>query len=514
MGRIVSIVPAISLCVLAIWLQCIHLSLAEYAVDDAYIHFRIADHLATLGTPYFNPGEPVFATSSILWTCILAAIFKCAGSEIWAVAVLNGLITLANVYVWCRLGSQAVHRKVSFLTPLIAVLVLSVLIDSSVGLMETPLALLLIGSGFLAYSLGRPAGAFVLVTLSVFTRLEALVFLLGLLVLNLVCKKTGPVRSLLISILTALPLIVFCLYFFGGVVPHAVSAKQLIYQITSSDFVHLVMHGVFGGEILGQYKWVVVLFVLTVCLFVFYLLFTEKNVGLLLNIVRSSQLPVCIGICGLCVITAYAFKGVMLASWYMPLYELPLFFSVLIFSGLRRRLAVTILVSILVSPFVYQLSRNFVASFGQHQFYTDFSEGARVRKYLEVGRRLHSEYPNARLLTSEIGGLGYGFRGYLFDGVGLITPRALKYHPMRVPEERPSGMHGAIPVALITEVKPELVVSLDIFATQFLQSDEASNYEIRREPIFVDSDRSLVGDQNLWGATSLIVAVRRQGTEL
>src|SRR5262245_7914348 len=45
-------------------LVLVHLNLIPYAHDDAYIHMRIAAHMAVNGEPYFNLGEPVKATSS------------------------------------------------------------------------------------------------------------------------------------------------------------------------------------------------------------------------------------------------------------------------------------------------------------------------------------------------------------------------------------------------------------------------------------------------------------------
>ena len=45
----------------------------------------------------------------------------------------------------------------------------------------------------------------------------------------------------------------------------------------------------------------------------------------------------------------------------------------------------------------------------------------------EFGAHLAGIFPNSRLMTSEIGGLGYGFPGPLDDGIGLISPEASKY---------------------------------------------------------------------------------------
>jgi hypothetical protein len=77
---------------------------------------------------------------------------------------------------------------------------------------------------------------------------------------------------------------------------------------------------------------------------------------------------------------------------------------------------------------------------------------------------VQSACPTARLMTSEIGGLGEGFRGEILDGFGLATPNAIRFHPMRVPEDRVSGDIGAIPLGFVREERPDVVVSYAVFS--------------------------------------------------
>ena len=60
-----------------------------YAEDDAYIHFRIARNFAQYDRPYFNLNEPVYATSAISWTLLVAFLFKIFGPLPKTVAVVN-----------------------------------------------------------------------------------------------------------------------------------------------------------------------------------------------------------------------------------------------------------------------------------------------------------------------------------------------------------------------------------------------------------------------------------------
>lgn len=60
-------------------------------VDDAYIYFRVAENLAATGTYGFNPGEPVSATTSPLFTIVLAGLFWAFGDA--AILVSQGMAT-------------------------------------------------------------------------------------------------------------------------------------------------------------------------------------------------------------------------------------------------------------------------------------------------------------------------------------------------------------------------------------------------------------------------------------
>ena len=113
-------------------------------------------------------------------------------------------------------------------------------------------------------------------------------------------------------------------------------------------------------------------------------------------------------------------------------------------------------------------------------------------------------------MTSEIGGLGYGFEGKILDGCGLISPEAIKYHPMKVPEQRTSGSTGAIPLKYVQEKMPELVVSLESFCEEFSRSNLAHEkyYKIQL-PVFTARDLRLSPDSTIWGSNFLLVYVRK-----
>ena len=87
---------------------------------------------------------------------------------------------------------------------------------------------------------------------------------------------------------------------------------------------------------------------------------------------------------------------------------------------------------------------------------------ARVYQYANIARWLSARVgPTDRLCASEIGALGYHYHGRVLDGLGLVSPEALRYHPYQV---RSSPLRGPIPPALVHDFRPDYVVSMDIFA--------------------------------------------------
>lgn len=60
-----------------------------YPLDDAYIHLGVARNLAEHGAWGVNPGEFASASSSPLWTALLAAVFLLTGPSAWVALVAN-----------------------------------------------------------------------------------------------------------------------------------------------------------------------------------------------------------------------------------------------------------------------------------------------------------------------------------------------------------------------------------------------------------------------------------------
>ena len=95
----------------------VHLVLSQSAYDDAYIHIRIAQHLAEGLGPFFNPPEGVNADSASGWVLLLSLFFKCLGTNPSIVAVLNAAFTSLGTVLWGSLLSDRSARASSRFLP-------------------------------------------------------------------------------------------------------------------------------------------------------------------------------------------------------------------------------------------------------------------------------------------------------------------------------------------------------------------------------------------------------------
>lgn len=163
--------------------------------------------------------------------------------------------------------------------------------------------------------------------------------------------------------------------------------------------------------------------------------------------------------------------------WYAPLYILPAALSVIWLVGVAPRIVTAAAAILLLAPTVLLAERIVVGAYDNTRVPNPLYPAARVQQLLAVSSALESVCPDCVLLAPEIGAPGYAFDGHIVDAVGLVSPAALGYHPMQVPDERANRLLGSIPVGLVEETDPDFVVSLSGFATSLLSSKAAKGYQ-------------------------------------
>ncbi len=199
-------------------------------------------------------------------------------------------------------------------------------------------------------------------------------------------------------------------------------------------------------------------------------------------------------------------------EWYIPLYIIPLITALATSIGTlkasQKMLPTALLFCLFLISF-YSLVQITNASINSPANFSLFESGSRVKTYRKVAEILNSEYPNTTLLSSEIGGLGYEFKGKILDAAGLASSDALKYHPMKIPEERERGDLGAIPPEYVEEKMPEIIVSYDVFGTALLNSKVSDKYNIIAIPAYLPEDSKYSSTGLIWGSKYLRVYIRK-----
>ncbi|MCX7013775.1 MAG: hypothetical protein NTW86_14685 [Candidatus Sumerlaeota bacterium] len=492
----------------------ISIRLVPFAYDDAYLHFRIAENFAELGKPYFNPEERVMATSSLLWTCVLALLYLTRIPLIYIVALLNTGATVVGSLLWSRLLSRVVQKKFSLSTLWIFRLVyIGILLPSSAGLMETPLAMALLGGCCLLLTQGRSLGSFLL-ALSIFTRPELIVFVPVLAAMQYVTHSGRILRHVICFVAPAVAFSLLSLFFFSTLQPQTMVAKQVIYTLPREQVFHDVLYSLIPAPeypILGMpvasrlqhavfpllsWAWMP-----GIC---FLLGFACCGVPWK-SLSRSPRQRwiLCMGLAALTIAFSYVMKHVHLHQWYVPLFSIPTVFFYFGTSQSSRAARVATL-ALAVLPISTVVGYTLGAS-GCYRVMPGAASRARVQRYIEVGSLLHDLFPGARLMTSEIGGLGYGFKGEILDAVGLVTPGALKYHPITGSD---SGI-GGIPLQFVEDENPEVIVSYPVFLSEVVGSPVMDSYCRISIPAFSARWRRCIGEQGFWGGDSLYIYVRK-----
>lgn len=496
-----------------VWLQ---LRLLEYGEDDAFIHFRIAKNWIKSGLPYFNGGEAVFVSSAFGWTALVALVFKLFAPGQLPVALLNAGITFFAATVWGRLLGRLLNNRSAYFFWLGFSLTFCLLLESSIGLMETPLALLVLG---LAFSTTNFLIAGVLFGVAIFLRLELSVF--TLLFIFIARHRGHLIRFLAGIIVVVLPVGGYLLYVYGTVIPQAVIAKPLLYQVSWINTFVYILIAVLSERLLAIWPLgfaMIATLLMVGVLGTFFICMCQKESALISkakNIFLSpfgARVPTVLFFGSVVIILTYLTKGVLVHSWYYPVFTVPLLFSMLYFGiSSRSKLWSTLIFICLLAPLSAGVL-NMTAGIWPI-LYSGIERGARVRQYLEIGRQLNSRYPNLELMTSEIGALSFSFNGKVVDAAAIATPKALRYHPLAIPSERASGSIGAIPLKLIEDELPGLIVTYDIFVPAFLSSKVRSQYQEIKYPVYLPEDRQ-IGVPNFLQSSGLYVFIRRDAREV
>lgn len=511
-----------AICAAAAWLASLvwmHLRLCDLAFDDAYIHLRIARNLLHHGHAFFNPGEQVMATSSPLWTVLLALLHApnhpamlpvAEALLLWCCGVLAVCIGMDTV-------SSAVQGRRMAIVGAAGLLTTVLVLTSSLGQMETPLAVALLLAAW--WSARRDAGwTLPLLALAACTRLELLPLLAVAGAAWLLKGKRALPAAIAVLLVGAAA--VWTWVQFHVLLPNSMHAKRLVYHYTVKQAAQQFMSFRLSAE----------LPVLALLLFIAMAVWGVRRATPLQR--TTPVLPLLAIVWGLCICMQYIANRTVLFEWYRPLFTVPLVLGLLLcpvealrprrlrglrelrrFRGLRTIAIVcriTALLYVMALPLI--AAEHAVAAAMQHTPLAtsriDAGDSARVQEYLQIGTVLRSTCPGARLLTPEIGALGWAFGGYVLDAFGIASPGALHYQPLTG-----GAAVGGIPAAYVIGTLPDVMVSYSALDTEVRESPElTSRYERVNLPPSPRSDRGGALDAGWRGSSNLDVWLRRDGT--
>ncbi|MEA5078492.1 MAG: hypothetical protein VB013_07970 [Anaerolineaceae bacterium] len=517
------------------------LRMMPFAFDDAYIHFRIAENFARLGRPYYNPTEPVFTTSSFIWTCILTFFAKINLPLTVAVAVSNAFISVLGAWLWSRFLRPNIEKYPRAFEYLFMVVYIGAILPSAVGLMEAPFALLLLG---LAINLiGRQnQWGMALLGVAVYIRYEFAVFVILIGLYWLIRTKSWRERIIgLIAFLVPFGLVTGVIFhYFGTLVPNTVYAKQMIYYVRLQNVINNVFFSIFpsgkfvlalgaqSGNATVQslaalfppvWKAVLVLVIISALTFLIY-----KNPHVRINSLKGN-LVILLG--GLGIATGYIVKKVFLFDWYLPLYIIPILLGIYAIAQFElrkddseslsatwitrsRRVSIIILTICVSLQPIYNLAAYSYASFFDLTKIPSAPMSLRVQRYMEIGRVLNDEFPNATLLTNEIGGLGMGFRGKIIDVSGLVSPEVFQYFPGVDDDAEANKTSGTLYDKIIGVVRPDLIVTYPLLVGNFDSSSEKTDYVKLTVPALARYWQGVTGYSDVWGSPDLYIYVRKE----
>lgn len=200
-------------------------------IDDAYITFRYAQRLVDTGALSWNDaGSPVVGTTSILWTFLIAALYRLG------IPIEQAALGLTVIAVWALLYSLlAFAKRVSdeghlSLHPLLTHAILTVAtlhMPVRTGLfsgMETALYCLLVVGCIRSIGAAPRVGG-ICAGLATLTRPDGIL----LLFVNLLFQRKNRHRSIACFLLITVPWFLYSYHTFGEFLPSSVQAKRLLY---------------------------------------------------------------------------------------------------------------------------------------------------------------------------------------------------------------------------------------------------------------------------------------------
>jgi len=223
----------VTLLTVGLLIRLIWVVYTQYTAEDAFITFQFARRLAEGHGFTYNVGDPIYGTTTPLFTLLMAG---------WLLVTGQGEITFAAHFVdiIASVGSLVIlylilrRTNVPHLAQLLALGVL--VISSKIYLiemqgMETPVVILLMMVSWYAVVADRPHWAGFFAGCLLWTRIDLVFWPVALIAVEMIFNFKNAVRMGVVTALTYLPWVVFASLYFGSPIPYTITAKWVVYGI-------------------------------------------------------------------------------------------------------------------------------------------------------------------------------------------------------------------------------------------------------------------------------------------
>ena len=382
------------------------LGVGLHIVDDAFITFRYADNLVAGRGFVYNPGEYVMGTSSPLFAFLLALFGLVKISAPIAAFSICLLATLLTLLVIFKIMAHAGLREGGYFTcALYAVAPFSV--TYGVSGMETALYLLLVFT-LLAFPSAPSWRVAVLGTLAMLCRPDGVLAVAVILVTRFLGDRKTLKKDLFYFLLLGLPWLAFLQLYYGQIIPQSLLAKAHLKRDTWTSLINFFDFFRLGWPGLQ-----------TLLLLPGVMAFRKKPISLPLRLWMVWG-----GIYAVVFLAANAFTD-------FPWYFSPLFLVQTIVAGCGLAFVVHKFTPKKQTVLCLCLLAAGCANGVRHKRNLTFQAKGRETLYKAVAEVLWTRsQENATLAATEVGAVGYYFKGNILDLVGLISPEAVKLGPL------------------------------------------------------------------------------------
>jgi len=447
-------------------------------IDDAYITFRYAQNLLQGDGLVYNPGQMVLGTTTPVYALLMAGLAALAGGAHapfphLALAV-NALADGLTCWLIVRLADKFAARRAGIAAALVWALA-PMSVTFAIGGMETSLFVALTMATFYFHSHDRPVAAALSGAFSLLTRPDALLFLLPLAVerarRSLPQGRMNPERSPVgaaEAFAFLIPVGVWAILgslIYGSPIPHSILAKVAAYRLPpEAALIRLLQHYATPFlEHLVAGTWFI-----GVGIVVYPVLFGAGALRLLRK--QPGVWPALVY--PWAYLLAFAIANPLLFRWYLapplPMYLLGIFLGFERLGGDLRLPALPLAAAACAAA----LTLNGWTLHPDHGPDRPAPDMAFIRLellYEQVASELRPQIQTGEVLAAgDVGALGYFTGVEILDTVGLNSPQSTAYYP--IPESQ-YVINYAIPPALITELRPDYLVILEVYGRNGLLKD-------------------------------------------